>query len=128
MLKITFNDLIQSISADENLSICKNEYSEQHFGNFLVKFKYKNSLLIQMLNDRGVIELSVSLSKLLFNTAIPFRYVVDFVNGSKSPSNNYTFNSIDEAYSFFKENNNILDDIIKNNMMRKIAMKWKRCC
>lgn len=122
---MTYNDLISILSLDKNIVICKKECDPQLFGNFVIEFKYKKKLLIQMLNDRGIIEISIVVSSHFISSAVPLKYAVNYMQKVEHKNEMYTFPQIDDAYSYFGKSINILNEIIKSNTLKIIAKQWK---
>lgn len=47
-------------------------------------------------------------------------------SGDKNIQGPYTFNSIEEAYSFFQNGNNALDRIITEDLLKLIVNDWRK--
>lgn len=122
---MTYSELIHNISIDNDLSISKTEFSNQHFGSFIVEFKYKNSLIIQILSDRGIIEVSIIVPTLFSSMAVPLKYAVSFVRQDIGQQKFYTFNEVKDAYLFFQSSYDALDLIIRDNLIKSIVNHWK---
>lgn len=124
---MTYEDLLEALSDNKNLSICKNNYLPQFFGDFVIEMLYKKRLKVQILNDKGIIEISIKFSKLFSVTEVPLKYAVNYVqSGDKNIQGPYTFNSIEEAYSFFQNGNNALDRIITEDLLKLIVNDWRK--
>ena len=59
---MTYEDLLEALSDNKNLSVCKNNYLPQFFGDFVIEMLYKKRLKVQILNDKGIIEISIKFS------------------------------------------------------------------
>lgn len=53
---MTYEDLLEVLSDNKNLSICKNNYLPQFFGDFVIEMLYKKRLKVQILNDKGIMK------------------------------------------------------------------------
>lgn len=124
---MTYEELIEALSDNKNLSICKNNYLPQFFGDFVIEILYKKRLKVQILNDKGKLEISIKFSKLFSVTEVPLKYAVNYVqSGDKNIQGPYTFNNIEEAYSFFQNGYNALDRIINEDLSKLIVNNWRK--
>ena len=125
---MTYEDLLEALSDNKNLSVCKNNYLPQFFGDFVIEMLYKKRLKVQILNDKGIIEISIKFSKLFSITEVPLKYAVNYVQSDdKNIQGTYTFNNIDEAYSFFQNSYDVLDRIITEDLSQLIVNNWRKC-
>lgn len=122
---MTYNELINNLSIDENILICTKNYLYQHFGNFIIELEYKKVLRIQILNDRGIIEISIEVPTLFSSMTVPLKYAVSYVQSDTNQQNQYTFGGVREAYLYFHSSYKLFDKIIQDNMLKLIANHWK---
>lgn len=123
---MTYEDLLYELSKNKNFSICNNEYLPQFFGDFVIEMLYKKRLKVHIINDRGIIEILIKFQKPFSSVIVPLKYAVNYVqSGDKNIQGQYTFNDLEEAYSFFKKNCNVLDKIIIENLSKLIVNDWK---
>ncbi len=92
-----------------------------------MKCYIKKRLKVQILNDKGIIEISIKFSKLFSITEVPLKYAVNYVQSDdKNIQGTYTFNNIDEAYSFFQNSYDVLDRIITEDLSQLIVNNWRK--
>lgn len=86
-----YEELLNILSENKNFSICESRYSPQHFGNFNIDFLYKSKIKMQILNDRGIIEIFLIYRLTFFATAVPLGFAIDFLKNSANKNNSYSF-------------------------------------
>ncbi|MBQ6569311.1 MAG: hypothetical protein IJL87_03550 [Clostridia bacterium] len=123
---MTYEQLIQCFSNDENLKINKNECSDSHFGSFIFELEYKNALPVRIINDRGLIEMYLLSPGIFSKTELPLEYAVDFLKGNKAVKEQYIFENIEHAYTYFVNSYKALDKIIDDKSLKIITKQWKK--
>lgn len=58
---MTYEDLLEALSDNKNLSICKNNYLPQFFGDFVIEILYKigEKAPCNILSDKGLFFMAV---------------------------------------------------------------------
>ena len=118
--------LIQKIKSDPDFGIVESEYSAQFFGNYLIRIKYKDSVTIEIVNDRSKIETDVLLSGLLSAERVPLAFIEEELLPDKKAAPEYVCESGDEAYDHIVRNKNVLDAVMDKSVQKTILRKWKR--
>ena len=118
--------LTQKIKNDADFSMEDSEYSAQFFGNYLIRIKYKDSVTIEIVNDRSKIETDVLLSGLLSAERVPLAFIEEELLPDKKQVPEYVFENADEAYDHIVRNKNVLDAVMDKSAQKTILRKWKR--
>lgn len=119
-----YEELLKLLYENNNFDIYETSYCPQSFGNFNIMFCYKRRLDIQILNDRGIIEINIIHCPLLFEISIPFSFAIDYLNDNQINKSVHTFACISDMYSFFMNNVSYLDLIA--DKIREICKQWKK--
>lgn len=119
-----YEELISNICKQENLRINHSGYDEEFFGNFYIDITYSDRLDIQVVRDRGVVEIDILFSCLFFKTQIPLSFAVNYVKHKSKTCREFTFNSLGAAQEYLLNNIDTLDVIVSNNLMKKIVRRW----
>ena len=91
-----------------------------------VRMKYKDSVTVEVVNDRSKTETDVLLSGLLSAERIPLAFIEEQLLPDKKAAPEYVCESGDEAYDWLVRNKRVLDALMDKSVQRMILRKWQR--
>ena len=121
---MNYNDLLSNISSNDNIKVIHSNYNEDCFGSFQIAFLFRNKIDLEIINDRGIIEINIIHSVFgVIKEHIPFFFAVNYINGIQD-QHEFAFNDINSAQEFLFNNVNILELIIERGLMSDILKGW----
>ena len=120
-----YAELLINISKDKRFQILQSRYDESHFGDFQISLTYCNRVCIEIVNDRGVIDVYIIYKKVIEGTQIPMGYAINLLE-EQNVDKNFDFSSVSDAQEFLLNNANRLDAIANPKILRDIALQWAK--
>ena len=118
-----YDEFISNISRNEKFKIIQNSYDENFFGNFQIVLLFINELKLEIINDRGVIEIFILYEKIFRKCQIPLWFAIGYLE-SKEYTKRLVFENISSINEFLIKNIGVLELIVNNNIKEDIARDW----
>lgn len=122
---MNYEELLNKLFENKDFSICEKSYNPQHFGNFNIDFLYKNRIKMQILNDRGIIEIFLIYKSLFSINTIPLGFAIDSLK-NVCKKTIYNFSNNYDAYIFLINSIVYLDEIIEKDLLKNIFRNFKK--
>lgn len=120
-----YEEFLLSVSQHDKFEIVEEKYEEAFFGNFQTNLLFVGELDLEIINDRGILDIFINHSGAFKKHQIPLWFAIECMkaDSTKEPQ---ILDSLMKAQEYLFNHVPLLLTIVEKNVLGDIARRWRK--